>query len=55
LRPAARATLMSSEKMDWQTPDNVLDLVREVYGGAIVLDPSIFAWVIASFTGMVLW
>ena len=31
------AALLSSVKMDWQTPDNVLDLVRQV--GPIALDP----------------
>jgi phage N-6-adenine-methyltransferase len=31
------AALLSSAKMDWQTPDEVLDLVRQV--GTIALDP----------------
>jgi phage N-6-adenine-methyltransferase len=34
---AKLAPLMSSTKMDWQTPDVVLDLVRRV--GPIMLDP----------------
>jgi hypothetical protein len=32
------APLMSSAKSDWRTPDNVLDLVRQV--GSIALDPA---------------
>ncbi len=31
--------LMSSAKGDWQTPEVVLDAVREFFGGAIGLDP----------------
>lgn len=33
------APLMSSAKPDWQTPDVVLDLVRQFNGGTIGLDP----------------
>lgn len=33
------APLMSSDKPDWHTPQNVLDLVREVFGSPIGLDP----------------
>jgi hypothetical protein len=33
------APMMSSVKSDWETPDEVLDLVREVFGGEIDLDP----------------
>lgn len=36
---ASLAPLMASEKMDWRTPENVLRLVREVFGGPIGLDP----------------
>jgi len=31
--------LLSSDRMDWQTPENVLALVREFAGGQIALDP----------------
>lgn len=33
------AALLSSEKMDWETPDNILELVREFNGGRIGFDP----------------
>lgn len=33
------STMMSSEKMDWKTPQAALRLVREVAGGPIALDP----------------
>lgn len=33
------AALMSSENTEWHTPANVLDLVRELGGGRIALDP----------------
>jgi phage N-6-adenine-methyltransferase len=33
------AACLSSAKMDWQTPDNVLELVREFGRGVISLDP----------------
>jgi hypothetical protein len=39
MTPATMRTLMSSENMGWETPDNVLRLVREVFGGDIELDP----------------
>lgn len=32
--------LLSSQKMDWNTPDDVLELVREVFDGRIGLDPA---------------
>lgn len=31
--------LMSSANPNWETPENVLSLVRELYGGQIGLDP----------------
>jgi len=36
---AVSPALLSSERMDWQTPDNVLGLVRDVFDGVIHLDP----------------
>lgn len=36
----AIAPLLSSQKMDWYTPENVLYLVRKMGGGEIALDPS---------------
>ena len=33
------APCLASERMDWRTPQNVVDLVREFAGGEIALDP----------------
>ena len=33
------SSLMSSVSTEWRTPENVLALVREVFGGPVVLDP----------------
>jgi phage N-6-adenine-methyltransferase len=34
------APLLSSDRMDWETPESFLNLVREFAGGQIALDPS---------------
>lgn len=33
------AALLSSDRQDWRTPEEIVELVRQVFGGSIACDP----------------